>query len=187
LAHGTLILFLDSDDELMNRTAEIDFNVHQLTGADVVEHKMLQFLSGGRIAIFEWREAPFREANNSTLTAAVRKGIMNWTLPRKMIERLLYQQALVFLGSETCKLPILWAEDQLQVITLYRFVHKFVTVDYFGYLYYTGIPDNSRVRVKRFPWMASIAFKHLALMYARRKPDSIDERAVRNFCDAIEQ
>lgn len=56
-AQGTWIPFLDSDDELMNRTAEVDFKAHELSGAGEGEHKMLLFLSGGRISIFQSREA----------------------------------------------------------------------------------------------------------------------------------
>jgi hypothetical protein len=41
----------------MNRTAEVDFKAHELSGAGEGEHKMLLFLSGGRISIFQSREA----------------------------------------------------------------------------------------------------------------------------------
>jgi glycosyltransferase involved in cell wall biosynthesis len=64
---GSWILFVDSDDELVNRTAEIDFKAHKITVVDVIEHKRLQLLSSHRICIFEWREVPVREADNTLL------------------------------------------------------------------------------------------------------------------------
>jgi glycosyltransferase involved in cell wall biosynthesis len=135
-ARGSWVIFVDSDDELMNRTADIDFKTHKITGIGVIEHKMQQGFSSHRIYIFTWREAHFQGVDNNTLTIAMRKGIINWTLPRKMIERFLYQQALAFLGIEICRLRIIFGEDKLQATTLYRFVPRFATVNYFGYLYH---------------------------------------------------
>jgi glycosyltransferase involved in cell wall biosynthesis len=184
-ARGSWIFFLDSDDELMNRTAEIDFRAHQLTGADMVEHRILQVRSGGRICIFRWREAPFQIADNNTLTAAMQKGIMNWTLWRKMIDRKLYQRALVFLGIEACTLPIVMAEDRLHATSLYRFVSKFVTVEYFGSLYYLNIPDNSWNRMKGLPSPGPMIEKHVKLMLSRHVTDFVDGRAVCHLCARI--
>jgi hypothetical protein len=181
-ARGTWIIFVDSDDELMNRTAEIDFKAHQNTGADMIEHKMLQVLSSGKICRFEWREAPFQKGDNKTLTVAMRKGMMNWTLPRKMIERCLYQQALAFLGMETCRLRIIVAEDKLHATALYRFVRKFVTVNYFGYLYYKNVPDNSQTRQIEFPSMQSIVASLIKSINARPIPNYVNAEAVFNFC-----
>jgi hypothetical protein len=152
----------------------------------VIEHKMMQVLSSHRICIFKWREAPFQEADNNTLTAAMRKGIMNWTLPRKMIERCLYQHALVFLGVETCRLRIIVGEDKLQATALYRFVRKFVTVNYFGYLYYKNVPDNSRTRMKEFPSMQSVVDKLIQSINVQPRPNSVNGEAVFNFCSGMD-
>jgi glycosyltransferase involved in cell wall biosynthesis len=187
LARGSWIFFLDSDDELMNRTAEIDFRAHQVTGADMVEHKMLQVRPGGRICIFQWREAPFRMADNNTLTITLQKGQMNWTLWRKMIERFLYQRALVFLGLESCKLRIIMAEDRLHATSLYRFVRKFVTVDYFGYLYYANIPDNSWRRMRQAPSLVFTVEDLVKLMFSRQISDYVNVADVCRLCAGIEE
>jgi hypothetical protein len=39
-------------------------------------------------------------------------------------------------------------QDKLHVATMYRFVRKFVTVDYCGYVYYRNVPQNSWTRSK---------------------------------------
>jgi hypothetical protein len=91
--------FVDSDDELMNRTVEIDFKAHKITGADVIEHKMLQGLSSHRICISTWREASFQGVDNNTHTIAMRKGTIQWI--------------------EICRLRIIIGEDKLQATALY--------------------------------------------------------------------
>jgi glycosyltransferase involved in cell wall biosynthesis len=187
LARACCVSFLDSDDELMNQTVEIDSRAHKLTGADMVEHKVLQVRSGGRISIFQWREAPFHEADNVTLTAALRKETMNWTLWRKMIGRHLYARALVFLGLEACQLQIVMAEDRLHATALYRFVRKFVTVDYFGYLYYPNIFDNSWHRMGQIPSLLSTIEKLVTQMASRQIADSVDNGAVCRFCAGIQE
>jgi glycosyltransferase involved in cell wall biosynthesis len=97
-ARGPWLLCLDSDDELMNRTAEVDYAAQLRTGADMVEHKAIQVDWSRTRLPWVFKPPPFREADNETLTKAFWNGTMNWTLWLKMMRRALYVRALQFLG-----------------------------------------------------------------------------------------
>jgi hypothetical protein len=82
-------------------------------------------------------------------------------------------------------LRIIVAEDKLQVTAIYRFVRKFVRVQYFGYLYYKNIPDNSGSREKAFPSMLPLVDRLIKSMYTRPKPNYINEKAMLLLCAAV--
>jgi hypothetical protein len=88
-ARGEFILMLDSDDELINQTAEVDYHVALSTGADIVEHKAFVVSSGVR-SPFTVQLAPFQVADRKQLMAAFEAMKMNWTLWRKLIRRVMY-------------------------------------------------------------------------------------------------
>jgi glycosyltransferase involved in cell wall biosynthesis len=148
LSRAAWLLCLDSDDELLNRTAEVDYAAQLRTGADMVEHRALQVDWSRRTLPWEFKPPPFREADNESLTAAFWNGTMNWTLWLKMIRRALYVRALDFLGPDVCDVENALGQDKLHVATMYRFVRKYVTVDYVGYVYYRNVPQNAWARSK---------------------------------------
>jgi glycosyltransferase involved in cell wall biosynthesis len=142
-SRASWLLSLDSDDELMNQTAEIDYATQLRTGADIVEHKAMQIDEGNHLLPWVFKPPPFKEADNETLTKAFLNDEMNWTLWLKMIRRLLYTRALQFLGREVCEIKNALGQDKVHLSVMYRFVRKYVTVDYYGYLYYRNVPENS--------------------------------------------
>jgi glycosyltransferase involved in cell wall biosynthesis len=172
-ARAEWLLCLDSDDELFNKTAEIDYATQLRTGADMVEHKALQMDWNKKILPWEFKPPPFREANNETLTKAFWNGTMNWTLWLKMIRRALYAKALDFLGPEVCELQNALGQDRLHVATMYRFVRKYVTVDYVGYIYYRNVPQNAWARSKNQDRDLGIMEKVLWNMTLRRILDPL--------------
>jgi hypothetical protein len=111
----------------------------------MVEHQMLEVDDRG-MRPFHWRSARFNDANNETLWGGILSRTLNWNLPKKMIRRALYIRAMEFLGREVCEMAISYAEDELHLTTMYRFVRKFVSVDYYGYVYYLNVAENSMVR-----------------------------------------
>jgi glycosyltransferase involved in cell wall biosynthesis len=72
LSHEMWLLSLDSDDTLMNRTAEVIVNTQCETGADMIEFKSLQLTPQGRCYVLDWGSIPFTLADNNTLVKAFR-------------------------------------------------------------------------------------------------------------------
>jgi hypothetical protein len=151
----------------------------------MTEFNTLQIDGRGRIRVFAWGLIPFAQADNNTLVAAFRQGRINWTLWRKSIARVIYEQALLMLGPEICTAVINRAEDRLQCATMYRFVRKFVHIDYYGYLYYQSIQDNSVRRFPNFGPISRIVNDLIMKMYAVRLPDSFNLSAFCALCEVI--
>jgi hypothetical protein len=63
-------LNLDSDDELVNRTAEVDLATAREQGADMVEHKALQYTDRRGFEPWAFRPPKFAVGTNVTLTRA---------------------------------------------------------------------------------------------------------------------
>jgi hypothetical protein len=142
------LLCLDSDDEMMNGTAEVDLLAQRRSNADIVEHRALMVDFRGRLHKWTTGRPSFHEADNETLVNAFWKGKHNWTLWLKLIRRTLYDCAIEFLGEDVRDLKSGMGEDKLHLATMYRFVRKFVTVGYYGYVYYMNVPENSGRREK---------------------------------------
>jgi succinoglycan biosynthesis protein ExoO len=62
---GIFLLWLDSDDKLCNRTAEIDFRTAVARQVDMVEHLAFVSYRNGAQMPFTWKAAPFETANNN--------------------------------------------------------------------------------------------------------------------------
>jgi glycosyltransferase involved in cell wall biosynthesis len=186
-AHGSCLLSLDSDDELRNRTAEVVVQTHQQTGADMIEFKSFGIDRHGRLRVFEWLPIPFASADNNTLVIAFGKGMINWTLWRKMIVRSIYEQALLMMGPEVCSAIINCGQDKLHLAIMYRFVHKFVRIDFFGYLYYQNIYNNSVRRNPNRRPILKLIDRLINRMLIRRLPDSFDHLALQILCSVITQ
>jgi glycosyltransferase involved in cell wall biosynthesis len=185
-AHGIWLLSLDSDDELMNRTAEITIKTHRQTGADMSEFRSLQIDSRGRCRVLQCASIPFAQANNDTLIRAFRRGKANWTLWRKMIARSIYEQALLMMGPEICMAILNRGQDKLHCAIMYRFVRKFVRIDVFGYLYYLDIYNNSVRRTPHFSPLSRFIDYLIHKMLIRPLPNFFDFPALRILCDVIQ-
>jgi hypothetical protein len=132
----------------MNRTAEVDLRAQRLWNADIVEHRALDVNARGGIHPV-WERVPrFKEGDNETLMRAFWAGELNWTLWLKMIRRSLYVRAMEFLGEEGTTMKCSYGEDTLQMVTMYRFVRKYVTVDYFGYVHYRNVRNSAMRRTR---------------------------------------
>jgi hypothetical protein len=134
------LLSLDSDDELMNRTAEVDLAAQRLWNADMVRHVAVL---GPNRGVLRWGLWPLHGANNETLVRALWKGRFAWTLWLYMIRRSLYVGAVAFMAEELRQMENAYGEDRLHLAAICRFVKVFVTVDYCGYVYYIDLPGNS--------------------------------------------
>jgi hypothetical protein len=157
VTRARFLLCLDSDDELMNGTAEVDLLAQRRSNADIVEHRAMIFDYLGRFGEWTPGKPSFHEGDNETLTRAFWKGKQNWNLWLKLIRRALYTCAIDFLGDDARDLKNGIGQDKLHLVTMYRFVRKFVTVDYYGYLYYMNVTENSWNRDKnRAQTLASI-------------------------------
>jgi hypothetical protein len=142
------LLSLDSDDEIMNRTAEIDLAAQKRVDADMVEHKAFEVDIHGRLSRRTWGTPKYREADNETLMNDFVNTSINWNLWLKLIRRSLYVHALAFLGDDVIGLKNEFGQDRLHMAAMYRFVRRYITVDYYGYIYYRNIPANSIRREK---------------------------------------
>jgi glycosyltransferase involved in cell wall biosynthesis len=185
-AHGIWLLSLDSDDELQNRTVEIVVETHKRTGADMIEFKSFQIDSLGRFRVFEWAPIPFTSADNNTLVSSFWKGRINWTLWRKAVARSLYEQALVMMGPEICMAIINFGEDRLHCATMYRFVHKFVRITYYGYVYYLNVYNSSMRRTPNLRLMSQLVNRFLCMIFAKQLPELPNLHALRVLCDTIQ-
>jgi glycosyltransferase involved in cell wall biosynthesis len=145
-AQGAFILMLDSDDELVNRTAEVDYLAAVTTGADIVEHRV-QMVKDNKTMPFTALNAPFAVADGQKLMTAFAKGRMNWTLWRKLIRRVLYLKALEKMGAAACALKVRLCDDRLQCGAIFTVVRKFVFIDYVGYIYYYQLPSSATLSV----------------------------------------
>jgi glycosyltransferase involved in cell wall biosynthesis len=143
---GRFLLSLDSDDELCNRTAEIDLQAAFAWQADMVEHQALQFTTKIGFELWTFRPPGFVEGNNNTLTRAFRRGRLNWNLWLKMSHRRLYVNAIDLLGPSVCDLMIQITVDQLHLAVMYRFVKKYIVISYIGYIYYRNVRENTMFR-----------------------------------------
>jgi glycosyltransferase involved in cell wall biosynthesis len=141
---GMYLLALDCDDELLNRTAEIDFQTAIQRNSDMVEHHALTIKNDGTVVPFCW-PAPIQEADNVTLVRTFLKGQLNWQLWLRFIQRIVYQRAVELIG-ERLLLQNARATDKLHCAAMFPFVRKFVMIDYIGYLYYIGLPESSVYR-----------------------------------------
>jgi hypothetical protein len=187
LARGIWILSLDSDDELMNRTAEMALKTHERTGADMVEFQILQIDFHGQCQVFRTARISSREADNNTLIRAFQKRALSWNLAYRMIASSIYQKALLLMGSTICMATINIGADKLHFAIILRFVRKFVKIDYSGYLYYRNIKDNSIGRTpKEKPILATVD-QYIAHIYRIQLPDSLDMQGFHRLCSAIEQ
>jgi glycosyltransferase involved in cell wall biosynthesis len=186
-AHGIWLLSLDSDDELMNRTGEITMKTHQYMSADMVEFKSFQIDHRGRLQVFEWAPIPFSQADNNTLVAAFRQKRINWTLWRKTVARSIYEQALLMMGANICTKMLDRGEDKLHCATMYRFVHKFIRIDYYGYVYYQNVYNNSERRIPHFGPLLKIIDNLIRDIYSQRLPDYFTGSSLNVLCLVINQ
>jgi hypothetical protein len=184
-SRGIWLLSLDSDDEFMNRTAEVAINTYKKTGADIVAFKALQIDNQGRYSMYHPCEIPCREADNNTLVGIFQSLGRGWTLWNKLIARSIYQQALILTEFETCRAVIDRLEDRLHFLVIIRFVHKFVQINYCGYLYYRDVWNNSARRTPNWRPLLQTVNRYLAQISVRRLPDSFDIQALDPVCEAI--
>jgi hypothetical protein len=187
LARGIWIFSLDSDDELMNRTAEMALKTHQRTGADMVEFQILQIDFHGQCQVFRTSRISSREADNNTLIRAFRNRALSWNLAYRMIACSIYQKALLLMGSKICMAVINIGADKLHFAIILRFVHKFVQIDYAGYLYYRNIKDNSIRRTPNTKPILATVDKYIAQIYTIQLRDSLDIKGLHRLCSVIEQ
>jgi hypothetical protein len=138
--NAPFLLSLDSDDELTNRTAEVDLASQRLWNADMVRHVAVM---GHNHRVWRWGLSRLHGANNETLVRAFSNRKFAWNLWLYLIRRSLYIHAVAFLGEEVRQMQIAYSEDHLHLAAICRFVRVFVTVDYCGYVYYVNIPRNS--------------------------------------------
>jgi hypothetical protein len=85
----------------MNRTAEVIVTTQRETHVDMIEFRSLQTTAQGRCAVFDWRSIPFAQADHNTLLNAFRRRQFNCYLWRKMIDRSIYERALLISGTCT--------------------------------------------------------------------------------------
>jgi glycosyltransferase involved in cell wall biosynthesis len=145
-ARGVFILTLDSDDELTNRTAEIDYRAAVTADSDIVEHR-ITIVENDTVKPYNTLNAPFRVANRKTLMKSFAAGRMNWTLWRKLIRRLMYLEAVAKMGEEACALKLRLCDDRLHCGMIFTVVTKFVSIDYVGYIYYWQVPGSATLTV----------------------------------------
>jgi glycosyltransferase involved in cell wall biosynthesis len=184
-ARGIWLLSLDSDDEFMNRTAEIAVRTHQRTGADLIAFKALQVNKQGRYSIYYSCEIPCTESDNNTLVHIFRTLTRGWTLWNKLIGRLIYQQALLLMGYEVCTASIDRFQDRLHFLVMIRFIHKYVKIKYFGYLYHRDVWNNSARRVPNWKPLMTTVNKYIAQISTRQLPSYFDLAALRILCAAM--
>jgi glycosyltransferase involved in cell wall biosynthesis len=158
---GLFVLSVDSDDELCNQTAEIDFQTAIARQADMVEHMAYWVLRDGRRQRFGPPFIPFEIFNNSQITRAFRAGLVNWTIWRKFILRRLYSMALDHMGHLIMR-PMPRASDMLHMTFIYFHANHFVRVNYYGYIYYWWVPGcatSIKHRSEEERWILSITKK----------------------------
>jgi glycosyltransferase involved in cell wall biosynthesis len=141
---GVYILPLDCDDELRNRTAELDLQTAIERGANIVEHRAIMIAPDGAVSPFFW-PARLQEADNVTLVRYFLRGALNWQLWLRLIERVVYIRGIELIGDRML-LQFGRAVDKLHCGAMFPFVRKFVTLEYIGYVYYTMLPESSYFR-----------------------------------------
>jgi glycosyltransferase involved in cell wall biosynthesis len=186
-AHGILLLSLDSDDTLMNRTAEVIVKTQLQTGADMIEFRSLQITAQGRCDLFDWGSISFAQADNRTLVNAFRKRQFNCYLWRKMFARAIYEKALLMMGSEISMARIDVMEDRVHCVSVIRFVQKFIRIDYFGYLYHRNIYNASNRRTPNWRPFLTIVNDYIARLFACQWTDAFNHTALRALCRQIDQ
>jgi glycosyltransferase involved in cell wall biosynthesis len=147
-SRGEWILTLDCDDELVNRTAEVDLATASNSWADMVEHQALQYTIRGGFELWPFRPPAFRVGTNETVTRAFWGRTLNWNLWLKMVQRRLYTGAMRLIGPEGCAARIEITVDRLHVGAMYRLVRKFVAIEFVGYIYYMNVLNNTVQRIR---------------------------------------
>jgi uncharacterized membrane-anchored protein len=104
-----------------------------------------------------------------------------------MVMCLLYQRALLLMGLGLCTAFINIAEDKLHFATILRFVRKYVTIDYVGYLYYRNIKDDSRGRTPNWKAVLATVNNLIVEILVLPLPEFFDDRAMRPLCLTIEK
>jgi glycosyltransferase involved in cell wall biosynthesis len=186
-ARGILLFSLDSDDEFLNRTAEIGAKTHQLTKADMCEFKTLRIDAKGRCEILRNFVFPFSEADNTTLTRFFRRLKLGWGLCNKVIQRSIYQQALLLIGPEVCTALLVRFEDRLHFAIMIRFVHKFLNIDYFGYIHHQNVVGYASRRQRNDQTIFVAVNNHIEQISRRRLPDFFNVHVMNALCALISQ
>jgi hypothetical protein len=127
------------------------------------------------------------EADNNTLIRAFQKRALSWNLAYRMIACSVYQKALLLMGSQICMAAINIGADKLHFAIILRVVHKFVKIDYVGYLYYRNIKDNSIGRTPNKKPILAIVDQYIAQIYTLEFPDLLDIQGFHRLCSGIEQ
>jgi glycosyltransferase involved in cell wall biosynthesis len=143
---GSFVLILDSDDELCNQTAEIDLANAMVHSADMVEHRAVQYSDAKGFEPWVFRRPLFTNGTNVTLANAFLRSAINWNLWLKMIKRSVYIKAMTLVGPAVCREPLQITVDRLHLGVVYRFVSRYIAIEFVGYIYYVNVPDNSRTR-----------------------------------------
>jgi glycosyltransferase involved in cell wall biosynthesis len=187
LSHGMWLLSLDSDDTLMNRTAEVVVNTQRETGADMIEFKSLQITPQGRCDVLDWGSIPFTQADNNTLVKAFRVRQFNCYLWRKMIARSIYQRALLMMGFEMSMATINVMEDRVHCASVITLVQKFVSIDYFGYMYHRNIYNSSHRRTPNWWFFLKKVNHYIRKIFLSEFPHAFDDKALQQLCVQIDQ
>jgi glycosyltransferase involved in cell wall biosynthesis len=168
-SRGNWLLNLDSDDELVNRTAEVDLATARGQGADMVEHKALQYTALHGFEPWAFRPPKFAVGTNATLMRAFWRQSLNWNLWLKLMQRRLYIGTMWLIGPKGCAARIEITVDLLHVGTMYRLVRKFVAIPFIGYIYYRNVVDNSVYRIRGRRRQAHHALVQKLLRAAKKK------------------
>jgi hypothetical protein len=78
-------------------------------------------------------------------------------------------------------------EDKLHLAVIVKFVHKCVTIDYFGYLDDRNMTDNSFRRTRNPQSILATVDKYIGQIFSHSLPNSIDTDTIRLICQVIEQ
>jgi glycosyltransferase involved in cell wall biosynthesis len=186
-ARGIWLLSLDSDDEFMNRTAEIAVKTQQRTGADMMAFRALQIDYQGRYSVYYPCDIPCNEADNNTLVAIFKTLGRGWTLWNKFLARSIYQKTLLLMGYEICTARIDRLQDRLHFLIMIRFVHKYIHIHYFGYLYHRDVWNNSARRTPNWKPLLTLVNRYIAQTARRQLPNYFDIPAMGQLCAAIAQ
>jgi hypothetical protein len=141
---GVYLLSLDCDDELRNRTVELDFETAIKRQANIVEHRAIMIKPNGKVSPWFW-PARITEVDNVTLVRSFLRGALNWQLWLRFIERTVYIRGIELIGNRLL-MQSGRAVDKLHCGAMFPFVKKFVTLEYIGYVYYAMLPEASYYR-----------------------------------------
>ncbi|OHT13761.1 hypothetical protein TRFO_43261 [Tritrichomonas foetus] len=143
-SHGEYILSLDPDDTLYYITAEKDYDTAISTGSDIVEHQMVRSYPSGKIGKFSWKSPKFSVADSHIMRTEFLLGRLNWNLPRKIVRREVFLQAIDLVGEKYQHMKLTYGEDKLMMGGIYLVARKMVVLYYVGYYYYVDLPDSSK-------------------------------------------